>query len=68
MLRIGDTDVFGAEVNAASKLGEDVARAWEILVTAAVREQAAAEPGLQFEEIAEVPPGAKQAFRVRYPP
>src|SRR5512139_3718226 len=25
MLRIGDTDVFGQEVNAASKLGEDIA-------------------------------------------
>jgi hypothetical protein len=29
----GDDDVFGAEVNAASKLGEDTAKAWEILVT-----------------------------------
>lgn len=35
ILRIGDVDVYGAEVNAASKLGEDVARAHEILVTAA---------------------------------
>jgi class 3 adenylate cyclase len=34
ILRIGDVDVYGAEVNAASKLGEDVARAHEILVTA----------------------------------
>jgi adenylate cyclase len=33
ILRIGDVDVYGAEVNAASKLGEDVARAHEILVT-----------------------------------
>jgi class 3 adenylate cyclase len=34
ILKIGDVDVYGAEVNAASKLGEDVARAHEILVTA----------------------------------
>lgn len=33
ILRVGDIDVYGAEVNAASKLGEDVARAHEILVT-----------------------------------
>ena len=33
ILRIGDVDVYGAEVNAASKLGEDVARAHEILAT-----------------------------------
>ena len=31
MLRIGDADVFGREVNASSKLGEDVAKAGEIL-------------------------------------
>lgn len=34
ILRIGDLDVYGAEVNAASKLGEDVAKAGQILVTA----------------------------------
>lgn len=35
ILKLGDADVYGAEVNAASKLGEDVARAHEILVTPA---------------------------------
>jgi class 3 adenylate cyclase len=64
VLRIGDLDVFGAEVNAASKLGEDLARSWEILVTAAVRDEAAAVPTLKFEEISDVPPGASKAFRV----
>ncbi len=66
MLRIGDQDVFGREVNAASKLGEDIARAWEILVTDSV--QAAAEniAGLQFEPIEEIPPGASSAARVIY--
>jgi len=38
VLRIGDADVYGAEVNAASKLGEDTAKAWEILVTGAMRD------------------------------
>jgi adenylate cyclase len=38
VLRIGDTDVWGKEVNAASKLGEDTAKGGEILATEAVRE------------------------------
>jgi class 3 adenylate cyclase len=66
VLKIGDSDVFGAEVNAASKLGEDVARAREILVTLAVKEQAEGFPGISFEKIDEIPPGAKEAFRVHY--
>ncbi len=65
VLRIGDADVFGAEVNAASKLGEDTAKAHEILVTGAVRD-AAQLPNVSFEEIDTVPPGAKHAYRVVY--
>ena len=65
VLRIGDADVFGAQVNAASKLGEDIAKAHEILVTRAVRDGSTL-PGLQFQEIDEVPPGAEQAFRLVY--
>jgi adenylate cyclase len=52
MLRIGDVDVFGHEVNSASKLGEDTAEAYEILVTPALREAAASEKNLQFEAAA----------------
>lgn len=63
MLRIGDQDVFGAEVNAASKLGEDTAKAWDILVTDSL---AAAAEDWQFEPIDEVPPGAKSAARLVY--
>lgn len=37
VLRIGDADVWGKEVNAASKLGEDTAKMHDILVTEAVR-------------------------------
>ncbi|HOX42090.1 MAG TPA: adenylate/guanylate cyclase domain-containing protein [Myxococcota bacterium] len=66
MLRIGDEDVFGAEVNAASKLGEDIARPWEILVTESVKGGLRASEGISFEPIEEVPPGAKSAHRVRY--
>lgn len=69
LLRIGDQDVFGAEVNAAAKLGEDTAQAYEILVTGAVRDAVAgSEPdGVTFEPIDVVPPGAKEAFRAVYP-
>lgn len=66
MLRIGDTDVFGAEVNAASKLGEDTAEAQEILVTGAVKEQAESLLDLRFELLDEAPPGADSAYRVHY--
>jgi len=68
MLRIGDRDVFGAEVNAAAKLGEDTAKAHEILVTGAVRDAVAGtEPaGVVFEPIDVVPPGAQEAFRTGY--
>jgi adenylate cyclase len=41
VLRIGDADVWGKEVNAASKLGEDTAKSGEILVTEAAREAVA---------------------------
>ncbi|HET7712335.1 MAG TPA: adenylate/guanylate cyclase domain-containing protein [Thermoanaerobaculia bacterium] len=65
VLRIGDTDVFGAEVNAASKLGEDVARPYEILVTDGVRSASNLDPA-GFEEISSSPPGAERAFRLKY--
>jgi adenylate cyclase len=66
VLRIGDADVFGAEVNAAYKLGEDTAKAYEILVTKAVREAASGMEEISFEEIDAVPPGAEKAFRIQY--
>jgi adenylate cyclase len=66
ILRIGDQDVFGAEVNAASKLGEDTARSGEILATEAVR-QAVAEAQVQWQAIDTVPPGAEAAWRIVYP-
>lgn len=38
ILRLGDSDAYGQEVNAASKLGEDTAKAWEVLATDGFRE------------------------------
>ncbi|GBF49542.1 adenylate/guanylate cyclase [Leptospira ryugenii] len=66
VLKIGDTDVFGAEVNAASKLGEDTADAWEILVTQAVKDHAEDTTDFDFELLKEVPPGSEGAYKLVY--
>jgi class 3 adenylate cyclase len=64
MLRVGDADVFGAEVNAASRLGEDLAGPGEILVTGAFRRLCGEIPGIAFREIANPPAGADSAYQV----
>jgi class 3 adenylate cyclase len=66
VLRIGDVDVFGAEVNAAAKLGEDTAVAGEILLTAAVREAVAAHRFEGFDPLEVAPPGTDAAYRLRF--
>ena len=66
MLRIGDSDVFGAEVNAACKLGEDVAKAHEILVTGEVSRAARLPAGTSLVPIDAVPSGADSAYRLVY--
>ena len=63
VLRIGDAEVFGQEVNSASILGETMARANEVLVTAAVR--AAAGDAFAFEELPDPPPGAGGVYRLK---
>jgi adenylate cyclase len=65
VLRIGDHNVFGAEVNAAAKLGEDIAKAHQILVTESVQ-KALDGSSYQFAPIDEIPPGASAAFRLLY--
>lgn len=64
VLRIGDEDVFGLEVNSAYVLGEDTARSYEILVTDAVRRACGDER--QFEQISDPPPGCEGAWRLLY--
>ncbi len=66
VLRIGDEDVFGVEVNSAYILGEDTAQAYEVLLTQAVRDAAHDVDGVSFEEISEAPPGARKAYRLAY--
>ena len=68
--KVGEIDladsVFGAEVNAASKLGEDTAKAHEILVTEQFREGLTSVDGLEFEKIEFVPPGGTAAYKLGY--
>jgi class 3 adenylate cyclase len=67
VLRVGGSELWGAEVNAASKLGEDTAKAGEILITGAVQQAVAPEaPHLSFVDLGSAPPGAKSSFRVVY--
>ena len=66
MLRIGDLDVWGREVNAASKLGEDTARAGEILLTKAAVESAGTAEGITFERIEAQVGGSAENYRVQY--
>lgn len=65
VLRVGDHDVFGAEVNAASKLGEDTAEPHEVLVTEAVR-AAVDVDAVSFEQIDIVVPGSAVNHRASY--
>jgi class 3 adenylate cyclase len=67
LLRIGDIDVYGNQVNAASKLGEDTAKANEILITRAARDALTDDSGLEFSVLEDRIPGSTENFRVTYP-
>ena len=64
ILRIGDADVWGAEVNAASKLGEDTAEAYEILVTERAREAIGGIKTASFEQLKSTAAGVGLAYRL----
>jgi class 3 adenylate cyclase len=66
LLRIGDEDVFGYEVNLASKLGEDTAQGNEILATHAVKQAVPELPGVTWEEVAADYAGETSCWRARY--
>jgi class 3 adenylate cyclase len=65
VLRIGDVDVYGAEVNAASKLGEDMANAGDILATDAFRASLSDARQGAFSPWPAIPPGATGAWVYR---
>ncbi len=51
LLLIPDHDLYGTPVNLASKLGEDLAGAGEVLVTQSARKRAGTMPEVRFETI-----------------
>jgi len=64
ILRVGNTEVFGAEVNAACKLGEDVAKQGETLVTGAFQQVCADFAGVTYQKLEHAPAGANSAYKV----
>ena len=54
MLKIGDVDIYGAQVNAASKLGEDTAQSGEILCTDEFKQAVGVPPQVAFSSIGAV--------------
>ncbi len=67
ILRIGEDDVWGAEVNAASKLGEDTAAANEILITSSARDAVGDMSEISYSPLQAPVPGSATNFRVIYP-
>ena len=66
MLRIGDADIFGSEVNAACKLGEDTAKSNEILLTGAASREARLPPDTSLQQLDIAPAGTDSAFKLIY--
>lgn len=66
ILRIGDVDVYGSEVNAASKLGEDTAQANEILASKNFHDAVQDYVNISFEPLNQKIPGTSQAYRIGY--
>jgi adenylate cyclase len=66
VLRIEDVEVYGHEVNLASKLGEDTAKEHEILVTVAARAAIGDVAGVTWEELRADYAGETVCWRARY--
>lgn len=66
VLRFGDQDVYGQEVNVACKLGEDLGKHWDIQMSDSFRNAVAAAPGLKCKPAPETPSGTPQAWLVEY--
>lgn len=66
VLRVGETDVWGRQVNAASKLGEDTAAAYEILATEAVFKAVQADADVEFHPLGQAVPGSSVNYRIEY--
>lgn len=63
VLKIWDIDVFWEEVNYASKLWEDIAKAWDIIITEAVMEKVK-NYNYRFEKIKWILPKNKDWYKL----
>jgi adenylate cyclase len=66
LLKIGNADVFGHEVNLASKLGEDTAKAHEILATPGAHAAFGDIDGVTWESVQTEYVDETQCFRAHY--
>lgn len=64
VIRIGDSRLAGGEVNVASKLGEDTAEGYEILISDSARNATGEMPGLTFTLTGTHQPGSPEVYRV----
>ncbi|MFM9964263.1 MAG: adenylate/guanylate cyclase domain-containing protein [Planctomycetaceae bacterium] len=65
-LKVGNARLAGPQVNVASKLGEDTAEAYEILVSNAVKENATPNIELDFVLTGVSFPGSLEVYRINY--
>ena len=66
LLRVGENEVFGHEVNLSSKLGEDTAKAHEILATPAAHAAFGEVEGVTWESMQTEYAGETLCFRAKY--
>lgn len=66
LLRVGNSRLAGAELNVASKLGEDIAEGYEILVSDAARKAVGELPQIEFRLTGITLPGSPEVYRVEY--
>ena len=67
VIRVGDSRLAGGEVNVASKLGEDIAEGYEILISDEACKAAGEMPGLTFTLTGTHLPGSPEVYRVTAP-
>jgi class 3 adenylate cyclase len=66
VLRVGDREIFGKEASAARTLGEERAKANEILITQAARWAAGEMRGVRFRDLGLSVPGSDRNYRLIY--
>lgn len=66
MLKFGDQDVYGQEVNVACKLGEDLGTHWSVSCSEAFYQALKDDAEHKFEALSTVPAGSPGAWKLVY--